>query len=200
MKGKLLILSAPSGAGKTSLAKALVESTPNTVISVSHTTRAPRPGEQDGVDYYFVGRDTFEAMVAEGRFLEHARVFDNYYGTSRDAVEAQLARGNSVLLDIDWQGARRIREQMPEAVSVFILPPSRKALESRLQGRGQDSADVIARRMRDAVAEMRHFDEFDHVIINDDFDVALKELQAVLADRPQDLRPLTLDMAALLRE
>jgi guanylate kinase len=198
MPGTLLILSAPSGAGKTSLAKALVQQVPDTMISVSHTTRAPRPGERDGVDYFFVTREDFEAMAAAGRFLEHARVFDNYYGTSRDAVERWLAEGKNVILDIDWQGARHIREQMPRAVSVFILPPSREVLESRLRGRGQDSDEVIARRMRDAVSEMRHYDEFDVVVENDDFDAALADLRAVLEGRPQAVRPPGADIQALL--
>ena len=197
-RGRLIILSAPSGAGKTSLARALVERLPDTVISVSHTTRPPRPGERDGVDYHFVDRPRFEAMVAEGRFLEHARVFDNYYGTDRRGVEAELAAGRNVLLDIDWQGARAVRAQMPEAVSVFILPPSREALEQRLRGRGQDSDAVIARRMRDAVAEMRHYDEYDYVVINDDFDAALADLEAIVAGRPEARRPLSLDPRHLL--
>jgi guanylate kinase len=200
MSGTLLILSAPSGAGKTSLAKALVEAVPDTMISVSHTTRAPRPGEQDGVDYFFVSREEFEAMAAAGRFLEHARVFDNYYGTSRDAVERWLAEGKNVILDIDWQGARRIREQMPQAVSVFVLPPSREALESRLRGRGQDSDEIIARRMRDAVSEMRHYDEFEVVVENDDFQAALDDLRAVVEGRQDAVRPIKVDVPTLLAE
>jgi guanylate kinase len=152
------------------------------------------------VDYFFVSREDFEAMAAAGRFLEHARVFDNYYGTSRDAVERWLAEGKNVILDIDWQGARHIREQMPQAVSVFILPPSRDTLESRLRGRGQDSDEVIARRMRDAVSEMRHYDEFDIVVENDDFEAALGDLRAVLEGRSGDVRPVRADMRALLAD
>jgi len=182
-RGRLLILSAPSGAGKTSLARALIEGDPSTVLSVSHTTRDPRPTERDGRDYHFVTRAQFDRMVAEGRFLEHAEVFDHLYGTSRDAVERELAAGRNVVLDIDWQGARLVRRRIPESVSVFILPPSRAVLEARLRARAQDSEDVIARRMRDAVAEMRHWDEYDEIIVNDDFATALGELRAVVEGR-----------------
>ncbi len=200
MTGKLLILSAPSGAGKSSLAKALTESLADTVVSVSHTTRAPRPGEQDGVHYHFIARAEFERMAAAGEFIEHARVFDNYYGTARAAVERELQAGRNVLLDIDWQGARRIKQQMPQAVSVFILPPARATLEQRLRARGQDAEAVIARRMRDAVAEMRHYDEFDHVVVNDDFQAALADLTAIIRGRPAEVRRVALDMDELLRE
>ncbi|BAZ92456.1 guanylate kinase [Thiohalobacter thiocyanaticus] len=179
-QGSLFIVSAPSGAGKTSLVRALMERMDGLAFSISHTTRAMRPGEQDGRDYHFVTVETFEAMIGRGEFLEHARVFDNYYGTARSAVEAQLARGEDVFLDIDWQGARQVREQLPQAQSIFILPPSRAALESRLQGRGQDGPEVIARRMRDAVSEAAHYDEYDYLIINDDFDAALGELGAIV--------------------
>ena len=169
-ESRVLVLSAPSGAGKSSLARALAEADPRVALCVSHTTRSPRPGEVDGVHYHFVGRREFEAMVAAGEFLEHARVFDRYYGTSRAALRAGLARGRDVVLDIDWQGARLVREACPEAVSVFILPPSIEALRSRLVGRGQDSAQAIERRMRDARADIGHCDEFDHIVVNDDFD------------------------------
>lgn len=179
-QGSLFIVSAPSGAGKTSLVRALMERMEGLAFSVSHTTRPMRPGEQDGRDYHFVTVETFEAMIGAGEFLEHARVFDNYYGTSLAAVQAQLARGEDVFLDIDWQGARQVREQLPEAYGVFILPPSRAALESRLQGRGQDGPEVIARRMRDAVSEAAHYDEYDYLIINDEFDTALGELGAIV--------------------
>jgi guanylate kinase len=200
MRGKLMILSAPSGAGKSSLARALVKGVPGTAISVSHTTRAPRPGEQEGVDYFFVDRGTFEAMVRAGRFLEYAEVFDSLYGTSRDAIEAELYRGNNVLLDIDWQGARRIRDQMPEALSVFILPPSRAALEERLRGRGQDSEEVIRRRMRDAASEMSHAPEFQFQVVNDDFEAAVADLRALLEGRTGDVRPLAADLDDLLAQ
>lgn len=198
--GTLFILSAPSGAGKSSLAKALVESLPDLGVSVSHTTRAPRPGETDGVHYHFVDKTRFAHMVESGDFLEHAQVFDNAYGTSRAAVDGLLEAGKNVILDIDWQGARRIKALMPDARAIFILPPSREALEQRLRNRGQDSDAVIARRMRDAVAEMRHYVEFDHVVINDEFALALADLKAILAGRPEQARPVTVDTAALLRE
>lgn len=198
MPGNLFILSAPSGAGKSSLAQALMEAEPRLAVSVSHTTRAPRPGELDGVHYHFVDKPTFEAMIAAGEFVEHARVFDNLYGTSRRALEDLLDQGKDVLLDIDWQGARRIKALMPQAHTVFILPPSRSALEERLRKRGQDSDEVIARRMQEAVSEISHYGEFDHVIVNDDFAAALADLRALIAGRPAEVRPVRLDPAALL--
>ncbi len=185
-RGTLYIISAPSGAGKTSLVKALCEQLPGISISVSTTTRAQRPGEENGVDYWFVDQQTFEKKQKEGDFLEYAQVFDNYYGTSRTAVETQLLKGEDVILEIDWQGARQVRKQMPEHVSIFILPPSREALESRLRNRGQDSEEIIARRMQDAKREISHYDEYDYLIINDDFDTALDELKALV--RAQRLR------------
>ncbi len=200
MSGKLFILSAPSGAGKSSLAKALIQDLPNLAVSVSHTTRAPRPGEEHGVHYYFVSRDEFEAMVQAGKFVEHARVFDNDYGTARRSIEQLLEAGKDVLLDIDWQGARNIKQQMPGAVSIFILPPTRVALEERLRGRGQDSPEIIARRMRDAVAEMSHYNEFDHVVVNDVFDAARADLVAIMQGKSAQKRLLNIDTAALLRE
>jgi len=184
-KGTLYIISAPSGAGKTSLVTALVESAPGIAVSVSHTTRAPRPGEQDGVQYHFVDTDTFQQRIKDGDFLEHAQVFDNFYGTSRQAVEQQLAQGMDVILEIDWQGARLVREQMPDYVGIFILPPSVAALQERLSGRGQDDDEVIARRMRDAKSEASHYDEYEYLIINDDFDTALVELRAVFVAQRQ---------------
>lgn len=189
MHGNLFIVSAPSGAGKTSLVRAMMERLGKVAFSVSHTTRAMRSGEQDGRDYHFVDIPTFEAMIAAGAFLEHARVFDNYYGTARASVEAQLAAGDDVFLDIDWQGARQIRAAWPEAASIFVLPPSRAALESRLRGRGQDSDETIARRMRGAVSESAHYDEYDYLIINDDFPSALDELMTIV--RAQRLRTRT---------
>lgn len=200
MPGKLFILSAPSGAGKSSLAKALIQVLPNLAVSVSHTTRAPRPGEAHGVHYYFVTRDEFETMVQAGKFVEYARVFDNYYGTARSSIDQLLEAGKDVLLDIDWQGARNIKQHMPDAVSIFILPPTRAALEERLRGRGQDSPETIARRMRDAVAEMRHYSEFDHVVVNDVFDAARADLVAILQGKSAQKRPLNIDTATLLRE
>lgn len=180
MQGSLFIVSAPSGAGKTSLVRAMMERLGQVAFSVSHTTRAMRPGEQDGRDYHFVDTQVFEAMIAQGAFLEHARVFDNYYGTARTSVEAQLTAGMDVFLDIDWQGARQIRAAWPGVVSIFILPPSRAALESRLRGRGQDSDETISRRMRDAVSESAHYGEYDYLIINDDFPTALDELMVIV--------------------
>jgi len=182
-QGTLYIFAAPSGAGKTSLVKALVETTSEIEVSVSHTTRAPRPGEVDGVNYYFTDVDAFQSMVAQGAFLEHARVFDNFYGTARSNIEQRLAAGVDVILEIDWQGARQVREQFPDSIGIFILPPSRQALEERLRGRGQDGDDVIARRMREAESEMSHYAEFDYLVINDDFAIALAELAAIVMAR-----------------
>jgi len=178
--GTLFIISAPSGAGKTSLVRALRESTGGLAVSVSHTTRNQRSGEVDGKDYFFVDHDEFQDMVDRGEFLEHARVFDNYYGTSKASVEDNLQNGHDVILEIDWQGARQVRELMPQSQSIFILPPSLDALESRLRGRGQDEDQVIQRRMKDAIAEMSHFGEFDYLVVNDAFEDALKELQSIV--------------------
>ena len=179
--GTLYIVSAPSGAGKSSLLSALLDSMGGDLaVSVSHTTRAPRPGEVDGKDYHFVDVQTFRAMADAGAFLEHAQVFDNFYGTSRAGVEAQLAEGQDVILEIDWQGARLVRELLPQAVSIFILPPSRAALGERLRNRGQDDSAVIERRMRDAISEMSHYGEYDYLVINDVFATAQEELAAIM--------------------
>jgi guanylate kinase len=175
----LYVISAPSGAGKTSLVKALIEQLPGVEVSISHTTRAMRPGEEDGVHYHFVDQASFLELADQAAFLEHAEVFGNYYGTSQQGVQDQLATGKDVILEIDWQGARQVRKLMPECLGVFIVPPSRAVLEERLRGRGQDAEDVIARRMQEAVSEMSHFPEFDYLVINDDFDMALAELKAV---------------------
>lgn len=179
-QGTLYIVSAPSGAGKTSLVKALLQNTDRLRVSVSHTTRAMRPGEVDGKDYHFVDVETFRGMVADNAFLEHAQVFDNYYGTSRSAALDLLKHGIDVILEIDWQGARQVRQMMPGTVSIFVLPPSRGALEQRLRNRGQDGDEVITRRMRDAVSETSHCFEFDYLVINDDFDTALGELASII--------------------
>lgn len=179
-KGTLFVVSAPSGAGKTSLVRELRASLEGFTVSVSHTTRAMRAGERHGQDYYFVDHADFERMIAEQAFLEHARVFDHYYGTARATVEAALASGQDVLLEIDWQGARQIKALLPDCVGIFILPPSREELESRLHGRGQDDESTIARRMRDAIAELSHYDEYDYLVVNDRFETALEELRAIV--------------------
>lgn len=179
--GTLYIVSAPSGAGKTSLLKALLENAQGIGLSVSHTTRAKRPGEQDGVHYHYVDEAAFTQMVEGEAFLEHAKVFDNYYGTSQASVLTQLESGQDVILEIDWQGAQQVRKHFPQAVGVFILPPSKTALRERLTDRGQDDSSIIDRRMRDAEAEMSHYHEFDFVVVNDDFDAALNELRAIIS-------------------
>ena len=179
---RLYVVAAPSGGGKTSLIAALLERDDRIRLSVSHTTRAPRPGEIDGRHYHFVNEETFLKLIEDDAFLEHARVFDHRYGTGREAVERQLKAGFDVILDIDWQGARQIRERFPGCVTVFIVPPSLEVLEQRLARRGQDSETTIRRRMRDARAEISHWDEFDHVIINDDFQAALEDLHAIVRE------------------
>jgi guanylate kinase len=178
--GTLYIISAPSGAGKTSLVKKLLETVSGVEISISHTTRPRRTGEQDGVDYYFVEPATFQVLVQEGMFLEHARVFDYDYGTSRHAVSERLRSGVDVILEIDWQGARQVRSQILAVRTIFILPPSRETLRQRLQHRGQDDEAVIERRMRAAISEISHCHEFDYIVINDDFDRALEALRAIV--------------------
>ena len=182
-RGRLFVIAAPSGAGKTSLVRALMERVPALRFSISYTTRARRPTEEHGRDYFFVGKDEFLRMIAAGEFLEHATVFDNSYGTSRDQVEQSLAGGRDLILEIDWQGAAQVRRALPECVSIFILPPSRAELERRLRGRGTDAEAVIQRRLRDAASDMAHWREFDHVVINDHFDRALSELEAIVAGR-----------------
>ena len=179
-QGTLFIVSAPSGAGKTSLVKALRGECDGLAVSVSHTTRARRPGETDGRDYFFVSREEFRRMTDAGEFLEHAQVFDNFYGTARRTVEAPLQRGEDVLLEIDWQGARQIRQLLPDCLSIFILTPSLAALERRLSARGQDNPEIIARRMAEAISEMSHYAEYDYLVINDVFEEALAELRAIL--------------------
>ena len=179
----ILIISAPSGAGKTSLARALIEQYPEAALSVSHTTRPQRPGEIEGRDYHFVSPDTFAEMVEAGEFVEHARVFDHAYGTSYVALQALTEAGKCVILEIDWQGARRVRSAFPASRSVFLKPPSLAALEERLLNRGQDSDAVIARRLEEAAAEMTHADEYDHVLVNDEFDATLAELARIFCLR-----------------
>jgi guanylate kinase len=180
---RLFVISAPSGAGKTSLVKALRERIPELRVSTSHTTRPARPNEKDGREYFFVDNARFDAMVDQGAFLEHARVFDNQYGTSRQQLEEKLAAGHDVILEIDWQGARQVRKAMPGCRTIFILPPSRDALRQRLNDRRTDSAAVIERRLADAVSDMSHHAEFDYVVVNDDFPGAVAELAAIVEGR-----------------
>jgi len=179
LNGSLYIISAPSGAGKTSLVKALLDQDKQVTVSISNTTRAAREGEKEGVDYHFTEVERFEEMVASGEFLEHAKVFDNQYGTSQKEVERLLRQGLDVILEIDWQGAQQVRERIPGCVAVFILPPSLQALGNRLRGRGQDGDDIIERRMQDARSECAHYDEYNYLIINDNFDTALADLASI---------------------
>lgn len=179
-QGQLYIIAAPSGAGKTSLIRAFLQAETGIALSISHTTRPKRPGEVDGVDYHFVTPDVFQAQVAAGDFLEHAQVFGNFYGTSQSAVTQQLATGQDVILEIDWQGAQQVRRLMPQCIGIFIVPPTRAALLTRLQQRNQDSAAVIEGRMQAARDEMMHYPEFDYLIVNEVFATALADLQAIV--------------------
>jgi guanylate kinase len=187
-RGKLFVIAAPSGAGKTSLVRALMQRRPALRFSISYTTRKQRPTERDEHDYFFVKKEKFEEMRDAGEFLEHARVFDNYYGTSRKQVERLLDAGQDVLLEIDWQGAQQIRRALPECRTIFVLPPSREALEQRLRGRGTDSDEVIARRLRDSLADLSHWNEFDYIVVNDDFDRATDELEAIVTGKGEHLQ------------
>ena len=187
--GTLFVISAPSGAGKTSLVAEMLHADQKLGVSVSHTTRPMREGEKDGTNYHFVSRDEFEAMIGRGDFLEHADVFGNYYGTSQVWVREMLARGRDVILEIDWQGAEQVRRLVPECVSVFIVPPSSEILRDRLVGRGTDAPEVVERRLSEAREECRHVGEFDYLIVNDDFQEALADLLAIA--RSQRLRMLT---------
>ena len=187
--GTLYIVSAPSGAGKTSLVKALIDLEPQIRVSVSHTTRAMRPGEVDGENYHFVSREAFVKMIEHGDFLERAEVFGNLYGTSQSYLQQTLDEGHDLILEIDWQGAEQVRKLMPQARSIFILPPSQQALRERLNNRGQDSEEIIDGRMREAVSEMSHYVDYDYLIINDDFALALEDLKAIFhASRLQQKR------------
>jgi guanylate kinase len=196
-RGRLYVVSAPSGAGKTSLVKALMEREPRIRYSVSYTTRKPRPNEVAGRDYHFVDVERFDEMAAQGEFLEHARVFDNCYGTGVRAVEEALALGEQLLLEIDWQGAGQVRARLPEARSIFILPPSRDSLQQRLKARSTDADAVIERRLKDAAQDITHWGEFDYVVINDRFDRALADLQAIVEDRGSQLTAQRSEVAAL---
>ena len=178
--GKLIVISAPSGAGKTTLVMALCESDPKLVVSVSHTTRPRRDGETDGIAYYFTDVDSFKEMIDSDQFLEHAKVFDHYYGTCENWVKSQLNEGKEVILEIDWQGAARIRHLIPDCISIFILPPSYQALETRLASRGEDDPTAIRRRMRDAKDELSHYQEYEYLVINDKFEQALSELRDIV--------------------
>jgi guanylate kinase len=197
--GQLFVISAPSGAGKTTLVRALLQARPNLVVSVSHTTRTPRSQEVDGRDYYFVTRQRFDELVRADAFLEHASVFDNFYGTGRAQIEEKLAAGRDVLLEIDWQGARQVRQALPAARTIFILPPSRAVLEQRLRERRTDSAANIERRLADAAADMAHYKEFDHVVVNDNFERATVELGSILDGAGDDLKAVRPQLQPLIR-
>lgn len=188
MRGHLYVIAAPSGAGKTSLVKALMACEPDLRFSVSYTTRAPRPNEIDGRDYHFVSPEKFAQMAAKGEFLEHARVFDHSYGTGLAAARSALEQGTRLLLEIDWQGARQVRAMLPEAQTIFILPPSRASLEQRLQARSTDSEEVIRRRLKDSVSDLARWHEFDYVIVNDRFDEALAGLRTIVTGRGEAFR------------
>lgn len=200
-KGTLFIVSAPSGAGKSSLINALLKKfnlDDSLRLSISHTTRAPRPGEVDHESYHFVSVEEFESLIERNAFFEHAKVFDNYYGTSKEIVLDWINQGKDVLFDIDWQGARLIKEQVPEAIKIFILPPSLDALRQRLIKRGQDEMDVINKRMAQAMSEISHYDEYDYVIINDDFDESLITLRSIILSKRAELKSLQNNNQALL--
>lgn len=200
--GTLYIVSAPSGAGKSSLISALLDNNPNNdlQVSVSHTTREPRPGEANGQHYHFVCVDEFKAAIEEGVFFEWAEVFGNYYGTSRKVIEEQLANGIDVFLDIDWQGARQVKQLMPQAKGIFILPPSRAELERRLVGRGTDSDEVIAGRMKKAVSEMSHYDEYEYLIVNDSFEQALSDFAAIIKSNRMNVTQQAIKHCDMLKD
>jgi len=197
-KGKLYIISAPSGAGKTSLVKQLISDLDQITVSVSHTTRDIRAGETHGKDYFFATVDEFTQMVADNGFLEHAQVFDNFYGTAQQSVEYYLNNGIDVILEIDWQGAQQVRKMLPDSLSVFILPPSINILQKRLENRGQDSKEIIERRMEEAVNEMSHCNEYDYLIVNDDFNHALSELRSIVISHRLEKKSQLKKLASLI--
>jgi guanylate kinase len=199
-RGRLFVIAAPSGAGKTSLVKALLASAATLRVSISHTTRKKRPTEEGGREYHFVTVPQFETLMASDDLLEHARVFGNFYGTSRAFVETELTAGHDVVLEIDWQGAQQVRRAMPDCTSIFILPPSRQALAERLARRATDTQDVIARRLADSVADMSHYREFGYVVVNDDFDQAVAELRSIVAGSGENLRSDRPGLRGLLAE
>ena len=191
----LFIIAAPSGCGKTSLVEALIKKTKNLCVSVSHTTRPPRPDEVNGINYYFVSINEFEEMIKNNAFVEHATVFDNHYGSSTKLIREKLDEGVDVILEIDWQGARQVKENMPNAISIFILPPSNEALLGRLQQRAQDNVETINKRMSDAQNQMQHFNEFDYLIINDDFNSALNDLNLIICRPDKDSERFSLTLS-----
>jgi guanylate kinase len=199
-RGRLFVIAAPSGAGKTSLVNALLQRKPELHVSISHTTRKKRATEADGREYHFVSVEDFRQLIDQGEFLEHAQVFDNYYGTGRRPVETELARGHNVVLEIDWQGAQQVRRAMPDCVTIFILPPSRKSLEERLRNRKTDSDEVIARRLQDAVGDMSHWKEFNYVVVNDDFERAVGDLASIIEGRGEHLRADRPELRNLIAE
>lgn len=200
ISGQLYVVSAPSGAGKTSLVKALVEANADLAVSVSHTTRAKRPGEVDGINYHFVSVAEFNGLKEQGGFFEWAQVFDNFYGTSKQGVIKQLNQGIDVILEIDWQGAAQVKQHMPDAVTIFILPPSTAALRERLTGRGQDDSSVIERRMQSARDEISHYGEADYVVLNDRFETALIDLQAIIKSQRLSQRHQSMRLTSVIND
>ncbi|HCJ97686.1 MAG TPA: guanylate kinase [Gammaproteobacteria bacterium] len=196
----LFIIAAPSGCGKTSLVKALIEKVNNLCVSVSHTTRAQRPGEEHGKNYFFVSKEDFNEISNSNGFIESAQVFDNYYGSAKQTVKDLLKQGQDVILEIDWQGAQQVKQSFIDAIGIFILPPSISALEDRLTDRGQDDQSIIDRRMKDAVSEMQHFDEFDYLVINDDFNIALNDLTHIIYTQRLSLAQQTQQQQDLLKQ
>ena len=195
----LFIIAAPSGCGKTSLVKALLEKVNNLTVSTSHTTRDPRPGEIDGKNYFFISKSEFNEINAKNGFLESAQVFDNFYGTAKQTVVDLLDKDIDVILEIDWQGARQIKKIFTDSIGIFILPPSEGELRNRLNNRGQDSDEIISRRMHDAVNEMQHYDEFDYLVINDEFNIALNNLETIILSQRLSIKEQSIKHASLLK-